>query len=90
MQKRAFVQRVNAMVYPFGVEREKQTPRSHSTLCFCPQNQTWQPHAAGLAAKCTAFGFAEVERTPPPATTPGPLQPQVAGKAREGVQLPPV
>lgn len=71
MQKRAFVQRVNAMVYPFGVEREKQTPRSHSTLCFCPQNQTWQPHAAGLAAKCTAFGFAEVERTP--------LQPQHLG-----------
>lgn len=61
--------------------RKIQTPRSHSTLC--PRNQAWQPHAAGLAAECTAFGFAEAERppSPEPKAEPFQLQPQVVGKA---------
>lgn len=58
----ALVQRVNATVCPFGgdTEREADTEKPFHP-CFCSQNQTWQPHAAGLAAKCTAFGFEEAE-----------------------------
>lgn len=43
--------------------RDTDTEKPFHTL-LCPRNQTWQPHAAGLAAKRTAFGFAEAE---PPA-----------------------
>lgn len=42
------------------VQKDTDTKKPFHTL-LCPQNQTWQPHAAGLAAKCTAFGFAEAE-----------------------------
>lgn len=44
--------------------RDTDTEKPFHTL-LCPRNQTWQPHAVGLAAKCTVFGFAEAEPQAP-------------------------
>lgn len=48
MQKRAFIQRVNAMVCPFGVERETDTEKPFHTLLLSTKPD--------LAAACCGVG----------------------------------